>query len=107
MENKSGIHPTEYNVLIKPKQLEEKTEGGIFIPETAQDKQKHAIVTGELVEVAASAFTDPTWKFQPEPGMTVMFERYAGNYVPGKDGKEYRITKDKDIVAVLDGDYIV
>jgi chaperonin GroES len=100
--NKSGIHPVEYKVLIKPVKVEEKTSGGIIMPDGARDKVKFALTKGELVECGAIAFTDPNWLDRPKVGQTVMFERYAGgNFVMGDDGEEYRLMPDKEIVAIL------
>jgi chaperonin GroES len=99
--NKSGIEPVEYKVLIKPKKVEEKTQGGIILPDQARDKEKFATQEGVLVAVGAIAFSEPSWLRCPRVSETVMFDRYAGGLVKGLDGEEYRLINDKEISAVL------
>lgn len=94
------IKPMEYKVLIRPKVVEEKTAGGIILPEQTRDKEKYAQVEGELVAVGAIAFTDPDWLERPKVGDTVLYDRYAGCTV--KDGDdEFRLINDKEIGAVI------
>jgi co-chaperonin GroES (HSP10) len=40
---------------------------------------------------------------RPKPGDRIAFARHSGAFILGKDGVEYRIVKDKDVVAVIDG----
>jgi len=103
----SGIRPTEYNVLIKPKPVEEKTKGGLIIPDSKRDLDKFAQEEGEIVAVAQHAFSYETWPDGSQPpqlGDMVLFAKYAGTMVSGRDGVEYRLVKDKDIAAVLEND---
>jgi len=97
--NESGIQPVEYKVLIKPEVVEEKTAGGLFLPEQTQDKEKMAQVKGVLVAVGGNAFED--WKSPPQIGDKVYFAKYAGYVVKGEDGEEYRLANDKDITAII------
>jgi chaperonin GroES len=101
--NKSGIEPTEFKVLIKPKTVEEKTAGGIIIPDESKDREQFAQMEGELVAVSPLAFTYADWKdgSPPKPGNRVLFAKFAGAKVKGRDSVEYRIVNDKDIAAVL------
>ena len=99
--NESGIRPVEYKVLVKPEEVEEKTAGGIYIPEQAKDKEKFAKQEGVLIAVGAIAFSDPDWLDKPKVGSRVLYDRYAGCTVKGKDGVEYRLINDKEIGAVL------
>lgn len=105
METKSpGIRPIEYNVLIKQDEVEEKTSGGVFIPGQEQDRQKHAQTRGEIVAMSPMAFSFDDWpqgEPKPELGQRVVFGRHAGTFVEGVDGNEYRVVKDKDVVAVM------
>lgn len=97
--NKSGIEPMEFKVLIAPKKVEEKTQGGIYLPDQARDKERFAMQEGVLVAVGALAFTEPNWLEKPKVGDTVMFDRYAGGLIKGRDGEEYRLINDKEISA--------
>ena len=105
MENTSGIQPVEYKVLVLPEQVEEKTEGKygspIIMPDTTKEKEEWAQIKALLVAIGGNAFKDPDWE-QPVPqiGDQVYIAKYAGNFIEGKDGKEYRLCSDKDIAAV-------
>ena len=105
--NPTGIYPTEYKVLIEPKGVETKI-GSIIVPVSEQEKQKWATTEGTLIAVSPLAFTyakHDEWKdagaAPPKPGDRVIFAKYAGNHVKGKDGKEYVLANDKDVMAVL------
>lgn len=105
MKNESGINPTEYKVLIAPVEVDQKTKGGIIIPDETKDRDQFAQMKGMLIAVSPLAFTYDDWNGQdaakPKPGDSVLFAKYAGAVVDGKDGKKYRIVNDKDIAAVL------
>jgi chaperonin GroES len=94
----SGIHPLEYKVLVKPQKIEEKTEGGIVLTNETRDKEEMAEVEAELIAVGPIAFED--WEVFPKIGAKVHFAKYAGIYVKGNDGENYRLINDKDILAI-------
>lgn len=103
MKNQSGISPTEFKVLVLPKVVDEKSKGGIILPDEKKDRDQFAQMEGELVAVSPLAFTysdDQGWD-KPKPGDRVLFAKYAGAVVKGKDGIDYRIVNDKDVAAVL------
>lgn len=104
MTNDSGLRPIEYNVVVKPDPVEEKTAGGIIIPINKTERDKLAIDEGTLVAVSPHAFSYADWpegEEPPKPGARVMFARYAGS-LHERNGVEYRILKDKDLVAVVE-----
>lgn len=106
MKNESGIYPQEYKVLVMPKQVEEKTQGGVFIPEDTKEREQHGQIEGTLVATAAGAFTFnyegwPSDAPVPSVGDHVVFSRYEGQQIKGKDGKTYWLMADKAIQAVL------
>ncbi|WP_441235650.1 GroES family chaperonin [Bradyrhizobium sp. 930_D9_N1_4] len=106
MNNPSGVYPTEYKVLIQPIKVEERTKGGIFLPDEHKDREQFAQMQGVLVAVSPLAFTyagKAEWgdAEKPKPGDKVMFAKFAGAAVKGKDGADYRIVNDKDVSAVL------
>lgn len=106
MKNDSRIFPTEYKVLISPIVVDEKTKGGIIIPDEHKDREQFAQMQGTLIAVSPLAFTyagDESWgkSSKPKPGDKVLFAKFAGAVVKGMDGKDYRIVNDKDIAAVL------
>jgi len=101
MENKAKIQPCEYKVLVKPYRKEEKTEGGIVIPESTRTQEQKAEVRGTLVAVGGNAFEN--WRDPvPEPGHEVYFTKYSGIMVPGEeDEDEYRLINDRDLCGIM------
>lgn len=101
--NLSGINPTEYKVLVLPSKIEEKTKGGILLPNESQDRNQFAQMEGQLIACSPLAFTYDEWKTNdaPKAGDRVLYAKYAGAMVKGKDGEDYRLINDKDISAVL------
>jgi co-chaperonin GroES (HSP10) len=108
MTNPSGISPTEYKVLVKPKPVEAKI-GSIIIPVSKQESDKYATVEGTVVAVSPLAFTYATeaeWAAagaeKPKPGDAILYAKYAGVWVKGKDAQEYLLINDKDLVATIE-----
>jgi len=104
MINPTGIIPVEFKVLIKVALVEDKTSGGLWIPETFLDRQQMAHDRGMLVAVSDMAFSD--WQgVCPEVGDKVIFSKYAGSVIhfQAKDGtrEQFRLCNDKDICAII------
>ena len=102
MTNKSGYHPFEFKVLVEPKEVSEKTKGGIIMPDDVVEREQYANAFGTIVECGSNAFTDPDWAEVPSVGDVIMFDKYAGTKVTGQDGKPYILINDKEIVARVD-----
>ena len=114
--NKTGIEPVGNRILVKPEvfEREEVTPGGIILTEQIADdehsKKEWAVQSGKLIAVGDQAWAElydsKTGKIVSdpwaEPGMRVLFVKYGGNVVSGKDGVHYKLLKDEDVVAVLD-----
>lgn len=101
--NLSGIRPIEFNVLVRQKEVESVTKGGIIRPDINKEREQAAAIEGEIVAVSPLAFTYEQWPegFElPRPGDSVFFAKYAGMKVTGRDGVEYLIVKDKDICSI-------
>ena len=100
-----GFEPVEYNVLIAPEEVQKKTAGGIIIPENTQETEQTAQVRGLLAAVSPLAFNFDVWPEdappRPKAGDHVLYAKYAGIIVRGDDGREYRMCKDKDVMAVI------
>jgi len=104
MQNPSGITPVEFNVLIKQQVVEEKTRMGLIKPADVVDREKASQTRGVIVAISPMAFNEDVWpagQDRPTPGQQVAFARFAGTFIDGLDGEEYRVIKDKDIVAVI------
>lgn len=86
------IKPIGERVLVKIQQVEEKTAGGIFIPQTAQEKTQMGVV----VEVG-----DDKDAIKVKTGQKVMYDKYAGTTVK-VDGTEHLLLKMADILAIIE-----
>jgi chaperonin GroES len=84
--------------LVKRLQEEEKTKGGIIIPDTAKEKPQQ----GKVVSVGDGKLLDNGTRVQPgvKPGETVLFGKYAGTEIK-LDGEEYLILREDDIFGVI------
>lgn len=103
----SGIKPQEYNVLVKPDDVEKKTTGGIILPESKLEKDEFARTEGTLVAASPMAFCFDDWPEnaadqKPKIGDRVIFSRYQATEVTGKDGAKYWLMKDKSIAGVME-----
>lgn len=107
-KNESGIYPVDLKCLVKPIKLEEITEGGIYIPDNVKETYDLAGIKTQLIAVGYNAFDHIKNKdARPQVGQFVSISKYAGYLILGKDGEEYRLISDEDVVAVLDGDWDV
>jgi len=104
MRNPSGLSPVEYKVVVLQDTIEEKTEGGIYLPQDTRDKKQMGEVNGTLIACGGLAFfegLDGMWPDPvPEPGDRVLVSKYAGFFFEGKDGKMYQCCQDKDILGI-------
>jgi chaperonin GroES len=94
------FRPLQDRVLIRRVEGEQKTAGGIIIPDTAKEKP----MEGEVVAVGPGA-RDETGKLQPldvKPGDRVLFGKWSGTEVK-LDGEELIIMKESDIMGVVEG----
>jgi chaperonin GroES len=102
MENTSGILPTGGHVLISPDPVEEKTSGGIYLPDRTRDTEQRAATTGIVIAIGPGAWHDID-DGQPWAAVNnhVSYARYAGVEMKGKDEQSYVLINDNDILAVL------
>jgi chaperonin GroES len=93
------FRPLHDRVVVKRIEAEDKTAGGIIIPDTAKEKPQQ----GEVVSVGPGG-RDEAGKLIPidvKPGDRVLFGKWSGTEVK-LDGVEYLIMKESDIMGVLD-----
>ncbi len=98
-----GVIPTEYKVLIRPDKVDDQSAGGMYLPDSAVDKQQYAMDRGIILAFGEGFFRDLPGP-KPEVGNKVIFNKYAGTIVPVfEDGKieKLRLINDKDICAIL------
>ncbi len=86
------IQPLDDRVLVEVLEEEEKTQGGIIIPDTAKEKPR----MGKVVEVG----TDEDLKNLIKAGEKIIFAKYGGEEIK-IDGQEYIILSRNDILAVV------
>ena len=89
----SKITPIADRVLVEPSPAEEKTAGGIIIPDTAKEKPQR----GTVVAVGQGKKDEP---MTVKAGQTILYGKYSGTEVQ-LDGKNYLIMRESDIMAIL------
>ena len=106
IENTSGIRPLQDLVLVKPDEDLDIKNGTIVIPEAVLARHGLAQTYGYLVAWGSTAFKFEEKQYgvvyAPKHGQRVMFSKYGGIVVKGKDDKQYRMFKDGDIIAEVD-----
>lgn len=90
-----NLKPLYDRVIVKPDVEEDKTKGGILIPDTASKEKPQ---TGEVISVGEGLTDDKPLKVKK--GDRVLFGKYGGNDVT-IDDIEYKILKENDILAVI------
>ena len=91
--SKVNIKPLADRVLVEPAAAEEKTAGGIIIPDTAKEKP----MKGTVVAVGNGKKDEP---ITVKVGDTVLYGKYAGTELT-VDGVDYLIMRESDIYAII------
>ena len=96
---KTNVRPLRDRILVKRVEAEEKTKGGIVLPDTAKEKPKEGIVVatgeGRILDSGDRA------KLDVKVDDRVLFTSYAGTEVK-IDGEEYLIMGEDDVLAVIE-----
>lgn len=96
--NNSGVTAIGFRVLIKPDEIQEKTSGGLVLPDEYRSKEGYAQARGVLVSKGQNSFDEIS--DAPKLGDRVIFPKYEGTEVMGADGKVYRLIEDRFIIGV-------
>jgi chaperonin GroES len=88
-----NIKPLADRVLVEPAAAEEKTAGGIIIPDTAKEKP----MKGTIIAVGDGTKEQP---MTVKSGDKVLYGKYAGTEI-SVDGNDYLIMRESDIYAVI------
>ncbi len=93
------IRPLGERVVVKPLPSEERTKGGIVLPDTAKEKPQE----GEVVAVGSGKILETGQRvpIDLKPGDRILFSKYAGNEVK-IDDVEYLIMRKADILGVIE-----
>lgn len=90
---KVKIRPLADRVLVEPSSAEEKTAGGIIIPDTAKEKPQKGVVVA-----VGPGTTDQ--KMTVKVGDEVLYGKYSGTEI-NYDGRDFLIMKESDIYAIV------
>ena len=94
------IRPLQDRLIVKRLEGEEKTKGGIIIPDTAKEKP----VEGKVIAVGNGKVLEDG-KVRPldiKAGDKILFSKYAGTEIK-LDGEEHLIMREEDILGVVEG----
>jgi len=102
--NNSGIKPVGVSILVLPEQVAKETESGIVLY-TDGEHERHELAQTDaiVIEISDMAWGDEN-KARCEVGDRVVMAKYAGMIRIGKDGKNYRLIRDVDVLAILEKD---
>jgi len=94
-----AVKPLDDRVLVKQSQAEEKTAGGIVLPDTAKEKPQRGVViavgAGKLMDSGTRA------SMSLKKGDEVFYGKYSGTEIK-IDGDEYVILRESDVLAVIE-----
>jgi chaperonin GroES len=90
---KVNIKPLADRVLVEPAKAEEKTVGGIIIPDTAKEKPQK----GTVIAVGPGKKDEP---MTVKEGDVVLYGKYSGTEIT-IDGNDYLIMRESDLVAII------
>ena len=93
-----NVKPLADRVLVKPLEAEEKTAGGIIIPDNAKEKPQK----GEIVAVGEGKISDSGQKITMslKNGDKVLYGKYSGTEI-SIEGDDYLIMRESDVLAVI------
>jgi chaperonin GroES len=95
---KLKFRPLYDRILVERTEMEEKTAGGIFIPESAKEKP----IQGTVIAVGKGKLQDDgsVRELEVQKGDTVLFGKYAGTDIT-IEGKEYLIMREDDVLGIV------
>jgi chaperonin GroES len=93
------LKPLDDRVVVKPLQAEEKTAGGIVLPDTAKEKPQ----VGKIVAVGEGKILEngKRGKMSVKKNDQVLFGKYSGSDVE-IDGEEYKIMRESEILGIVE-----
>ena len=93
------LRPLQDRILVQRVEEEEKTKGGIIIPDTAKEKPAE----GKIVSVGKGKLDENGKRIAPEvkKGDRILFGKYSGTEVK-IEGKEYLIMREEDVLGIID-----
>ena len=100
MAKKLSVTPLHDRVIVKPAPAEEKTAGGIIIPDSAKDKPQE----GEVISVGRGKSNDEgkIFPLAVKEGDRVLFGKYAGTEIK-IDAEDFVIMREEEVLGILVG----
>jgi len=94
------IRPLQDRVIVKRLEEEEKTKGGIIIPDTAKEKPQE----GKVIAVGKGKVTEDgkVIPLDVKAGDRILFGKYSGTEIK-IDGEEHLIMREEDILGIIEG----
>ena len=94
-----NIQPLADRIVVKPLEAEEKTKGGIVLPDTAKEKPQE----GEVLAVGKGRVMEngTVQPLEVKVKDRVLYGKYSGTEIRTKDGKDLLIMKEEDILAIV------
>ena len=99
MAKKLSVTPLHDRVIVKPAPAEEKTAGGIIIPDTAKEKPQRGVVIA--AGPGSRKENGDRIPLDIKLDDTVLYSKYAGTTIK-LDGEEYLILKETDVLAIVE-----
>lgn len=98
MANAVNVRPLNDRILVKRTEQEDKTAGGLIIPDSAKEKQSR----GEVVAVGVGRVTDDgkTIPLEVKVGDKILFGTYSGTELK-IDGQEYLMMRESEVFGVI------
>ena len=92
------VKPLSDRVVIQPLEAEEKTSGGIYLPDSAKEKP----MMGKVIAAGPGKTSESGQliKMEVKVGDTVLYGKYSGTDI-ALEGKEYLIVRESDILAII------
>jgi len=93
------LRPLDDRIVVRPEEAEEKTAGGIVLPDTAKEKP----LMGKVISVGPGKLLDNGNRVEVavKKNDTVLFGKYGGNDIK-IDGVEYKILRESDILGIVE-----
>ncbi len=94
-----NIQPLADRVIVQPLDAEEKTKGGIVLPDTAKEKPQE----GKVVAVGKGKVSEDgkVIPLELKAGDRILYGKYSGSEITTKEGNEYLIMREEDVLAVV------
>ena len=93
------IKPLGDRIVVQPLEAEDVTKGGIILPDTAKEKPHE----GKIVSVGRGKVLEngQIQALELKAGDRILYGKYSGSEIKTKDGKDYLIMKEEDVLAIV------